>query len=129
MDQNEIVPPVKDDESELPIATEWRPVFCEIVRALVKGDYALSGCSCRVRLRKPDIAAHIRAYIADYGATLVDLPEATWKTSIALWMGHFWEVFVDLWTAEEGRSDMVLSVHVSEDASGFQFEVQLVYVP
>src|SRR4029453_9273705 len=104
-----------------------RPVFCEIVHALVRGDYALSSCSRRVRLRKPEIAAQMRAYIADYGATLVDLPEATWKTSVALWMGPFWEIFVDLWTAEEGCSDMVLSVHVSEDASGFQFEVQLVY--
>jgi hypothetical protein len=128
MYQDEIVLPLKD-EADRPIATEWRPVLRDIVRALVRGDYTLSGCGHQVRLRTPDVAEHMRKYIADYGATLVDLPEETWTTSIAQWSESQWDVFVDLWTAEEGRSDMILDLRVFESESGFQFEVHLVYVP
>jgi hypothetical protein len=128
MDQSEIVLPVKGD-ADGPIATEWRPVLQDIVHALVKGDYALSGCGGNVRLGTADAAAQIQTYVAEYGATLVDLPDATWTTSIAQWTGSHWDVFVDLWTAEEGRSDMVLDVRVFEGEPEMQFEVNLVYVP
>jgi len=128
MDQDEIVTAVKDG-ADRAIATEWRPILCDIVRALVRGDYALSGCGRHVRLRTPDVAEHMQTYIAGYGATLVDLPEETWSTSIAQWSGAHWNVFVDLWTAEEGRSDMILDLRVFEGEPGFQFEVHLVYVP
>ena len=128
MDQNEIVPPLKDG-ADHPIATEWRPVICDIVCALVRGDYKLSGCGRHVRLRTPATAEQMQAYIADYGATLVDLPEETWSTSMARWSESQWDVVVDLWTAEEGRSDMILDLRVFEGESGFQFQVHLVYVP
>ena len=35
----------------------------------------------------------------------------------------------DLWTEEEGRSDLVLSGSVSETADGYRFTLRLVYVP
>ena len=127
MDQNEMVLPVMGEEDS-PIATEWRPVLRDVVRALVRGDYALVSCGPHVRLRTRDTAEHIQTYIASYGATLVELPEATWTTSIAQWNGSGWNVFVDLWTAEEGRSDMILDVRV-EGESDWHFEVHLVYVP
>jgi hypothetical protein len=60
---------------------------------------------------------------------LVDLPEATWQTSVAMWYGSFWDVLVDLWTAEEGRSDLVLHGRVTESDSGVRFSIHMVYVP
>jgi hypothetical protein len=59
-------------------------------------------------------AEQIRRYLADYGCTLVELPEDTWQTSVSQWMETHWEVLVDLWTAEEGRSDLVLAGRVVE---------------
>jgi hypothetical protein len=43
-------------------------------------------------------------------------------------VGH-WEVIVDLWTKEEGQSDLVLSLMVTEAGAGHRFKVHLVYVP
>ena len=88
---------------------------------------------CIPKLRsKPvadETAEQIRAYIDDYGATLVPLDLATWESSVCLWLGDRWEVLVDLWTAEEGRSDLVLHLHVYENGPEYRLEIHLVYVP
>jgi hypothetical protein len=44
-------------------------------------------------------------------------------------MGTHWELLVDLWTAEEGRSDLVLQGDVFETNSGTCFTIRSVYVP
>jgi len=72
---------------------------------------------------------HILRYIEDYGETLVPLPEESWQTSIYIWMGSFWEVYVDLWTLKEGRSDLIVSVKVYETNEGYNLEIHMVYVP
>lgn len=46
-----------------------------------------------------------------------------------IWAGEFWEVLVDLYTEEEGRSDLVPQMHVREGQEGYMYEVVLVYVP
>lgn len=120
---------VKDASREHPIAGEWRPMLCEIVRCFVAGDYALSTGVHGVAPVPSETAEHIRASLQDYGATLVELPEATWQTSVAQWSGSFWDVLIDLWTAEEGRSDLVLKGRVTESEAGARFSVHLVYVP
>jgi hypothetical protein len=38
-------------------------------------------------------------------------------------------VLVDLWTAAEGRSDLVLSAEVSEVGREYSVRIALVYVP
>lgn len=48
---------------------------------------------------------------------------------MSLWMGDKWEVLVDLWTEEEGPSDLVLHLYVREDRVEYRSEVYLVYVP
>ena len=57
------------------------------------------------------------------------LPEETWDTSVATWMGTHWDVLIDLWTVEEGRSDLVLRANVYQDPPGFRYEVVMAYVP
>jgi hypothetical protein len=44
-------------------------------------------------------------------------------------MRGYWDVLVDLFTVEEGASDLVLAVGVYEKGSAYIFEVQSVHVP
>jgi len=44
-------------------------------------------------------------------------------------MGGYWDALVDLFTEEEGRSDLVLSLHVREGGGEYLFEVMSVHVP
>jgi hypothetical protein len=126
---SESPPAIKDEDAEHPIAGAWRPMLCEVVRSFVEGDYGLNKGVSGVEPVSPATAEHIRAYVADYGATLVELPDDTWQTSVAQWMGTRWDILVDLWTAEEGRSDLVLEGWVAETDSGPRLTIHMVYVP
>jgi hypothetical protein len=122
-------PAVKDKDAEHPIAGAWRPMLAEVVRSFVEGDYGLAEGVRGVEPVSAETAEHIRAYLADYGATLVELPDDTWRTSVAQWMGTGWDILVDLWTAEEGRSDLVLAGWVDETDAGPHLTIHMVYVP
>ncbi len=104
-------------------------MLCEVVQRFVGGDYGLAEGVAGVAPVSPETAEHIRDSIADYGATLLELPEETWQTSVAQWQGSFWDVLVDLWTEEEGQSDLVLQGRITESASGIRFAIHMVYVP
>lgn len=122
-------PAVKDPDAAHPIAGAWRPMLHEVVRRFVEGDYPLSQAVPGVEPVSAATAEQIRDYLASYGATLVDLPDDTWQTSVAQWMETHWEVLVDLWTAEEGRSDLVLQGTVVETSAGPRLTIHMVYVP
>ena len=117
------------DEAQRPIPVAWRQTFREIVAALVATDYRLEAQVPSVEPVSTETAAQIRDYLRDYGATLVELPEATWESSVCIWAGGHWDVLVDLWTQEEGRSDLVLHAQVVETHPGISVIVHLVYVP
>ena len=119
--------PVKDPRLSHPVATAWRPVFREVVRAFSNGDFRPSVPG--VDAIDEQTSEQIKAYLKAYGERLVDLPDAVWDTSASQWMGEHWEVLVDLWTVESGRSDLVLSAGVAEDGAGFRFSITGVYVP
>jgi hypothetical protein len=122
-------PALRDPDAEHPIAQAWRPMLRDVVRSLAEGDYALArGVRGVVPVATP-VTEQIHTYIAEYGATLIELPDETWQTSVAQWMGTHWEVLVDLWTAEEGRSDLVLAGNVIETSEGPRLTVHMVYVP
>ena len=76
-----------------------------------------------------ETAEQIREYIHEYGAKLVELPAASWDTSVCIWTGDHWDALIDLWTEEEGRSDLVLQVRVSEAADGYAVTIHMVHVP
>lgn len=120
---------VMDGTFERPIPTTWRPMFCAIVAAFLEHDYLLKRGVPGVATVSQATADHIQQYIADYGATLVALPDETWDSSVCIWCGSHWDVLIDLWTREEGRSDLVLSAHVTEHHPGIVVEVHMVYVP
>ena len=100
-----------------------------LVRRFVVGDYGLAESVEGVDPIGPEAAQQVRDAVEDYGATLIELPEATWQTSVAQWQGGYWDVMVDLWTAEEGSSDLVLQGRIAESASGPRFTLHMVYVP
>ena len=120
---------MKDKDAAHPIASAWRPTFREIVKALARGDYALCNGIRFVAPVDERTASQMRAYIADYGETLADLPDETWQSSVAQWQRSCWEVLVDLWTVESSRSDLVLAARVFETDDGFKIEIDSVHVP
>ncbi|WP_297575083.1 hypothetical protein [uncultured Deefgea sp.] len=119
----------KDEENQLPIPTVWRPIFVSIVDAFVNKDYSLSCEIDGVASVSKETANHIKEYIEDYGEELIQLPNETWESSICICMGGHWDVLIDLWTAGEGRSDLVLGARISESTNGYLVDIEMVYVP
>ncbi len=101
----------------------------KIVDAFARHDYRLSDGVAGVAPVSEKTATHIRTYIHEYGAKLVSLPKESWGTSVCIWMGDHWDALIDLWTEEEGSSDLVLQVHVSEVGGEPLIAVYMVYVP
>lgn len=121
--------PVKDENAAHPIADEWRPTIRRVVKQLARGDYSLArDQGADVQISEAS-AKQIQAYIDQYGESLVDLPDETWSTSVAQWMGSHWDLLVDLWTSESGRSDLVLAARVYEKNDIYRFVIDSVYVP
>jgi hypothetical protein len=123
------VPVTKNSETEGPIPSAWRPVLKDIVDAFVRQDYRLADGILGVAPVSEETATQIREYIEDYGATLVGLPQKAWDTSVCIWMHDHWDALTDLWTEEEGNSDLVMQVRVSEADSRYVVTVHMVYVP
>lgn len=113
-------------EEQQPVPTEWRPVMAKVVAAFAAGDFGLRQGIAGVEPVSSSTASQVQNYLESYGATLVALPEETWETSVCIWSGAYWDVLVDLWTSEEGRSDMVLHAHVATSGA---ITVHAVYVP
>lgn len=129
MQRKDSVQSMKDETAAHPIATAWRPAFREIVKAFVAGDYSLERGIVSVEPVSSKTADSIQASIDAYGETLAELPEEAWTTSVSQRISTHWDVLVDLWTVESGRSDMVLHSRVFEEGESFRVEVYLVYVP
>lgn len=119
---------MKDEEQEHPVPSVWRSKLRDIAEALKDGNFNLHGLADIDPLDDATVAG-IAQNINDYGCTLTSLPHASWDTSVCQWQLEYWEVLVDLFTVEEGRSDLVLHVHVFEQVGGFFFKVHFVYVP
>ncbi|MFI2743353.1 hypothetical protein ACG2LH_11485 [Zhouia sp. PK063] len=119
----------KNEEEEGPIPHIWRPIFKAIVNAFVENDY---GLTCGIKNVGPvssNTAEQIEEYIEDYGKELIELPEESWDTSVYIYYGDYWNVLIDLFTKDEGLSDLVLNAEVREIDSQYVVDVQLVYVP
>lgn len=120
---------MKDEENAHPIAEEWRPTIRAIVRALSEGDYEIARGIPSVLSPPKNRVEQMRDYVADHGEALAELLDETWRTSVSQWTGTHWDLFVDLWTRESGRSDMILDLRVFEVEGGYRFELVSIYVP
>lgn len=103
----------------------------EIVASLVRRDFRLAWNVPGVRSPTPWETRQLLQAVQDYGdVTLLPLPPETWTTSVCSWRGgDRWQCLIDLWTKEEGPSDLVMSVDVIERRDDFEYSVHLVYVP
>ena len=123
------IPVEKNEEEELPIPQVWRPIFKNIVKAFVNKDYNLSLGVNNVNPVSDITAEQIQEYIEEYGEELVDLPEETWDTSVYICYGDYWNVLIDLFTKNEGLSDLVLNAEVREKDNKYIVDINLIYVP
>lgn len=126
---NEIIPISKDEHNQGPIPTAWRRVFVDIVEGLKEGDFDRVRRVEGIRPISAKVATRIVDNIKRYGAQLTSLPEETWQTSACQWMIGYWDALVDLYTVEEGASDLALVVRVYEEGQAFAFEILSVHVP
>lgn len=126
MSENVIVS--KDEQNQQPIPTVWREVLVLIVEAIKSNNYSLIDSDSSIRLTSPSDKKRIEENIEEYGCRLISLPEEAWNTSACQWMKGYWEILVDLYTVEEGQSDLVLSVRVYEKNDEFEYEIMSVHV-
>ena len=126
---SEVIPTLKDEHNQCPIPTAWRRPFADIVEGLKEGDFDLVRRLQGVRPISEKDAIRIEDNIKRYGAQLTSLPEETWQTSACQWMIGYWDALVDLYTVEEGASDLALVVRVYEEGPAFSFEILSVHVP
>lgn len=119
----------KDLSGQRPVPTLWRETLASIVECIRKGDFELAAGIPGVPKLTAGAASRIEHSVTSYGATLVSLPEAAWETSVCQWMRSYWELLVDLYTEEEGSSDLVLTARVRESGLTYSFEVISVHVP
>lgn len=124
-----VEPVKKDPDNQQLVPDAWRPTLRSIVGAFVRKDFRLTRAIPDVAPVSAATAKQIRQYVANYGETLVELTDATWRRSVSQWMETHWDLLVDLETAEGGVSDLVLSAKVFESSEGYRFEIQAVYVP
>lgn len=65
-------------------------------------------------------ADELRQAVLDYGRRVVPPPQNTWTVrstvEIEGAVPEAWSVYVDLWTAEEGRSDLTLELTIRDSA-------------
>ena len=125
----ESVPILKDENDDQPIPTAWRKTLADIVEAFKNGDFKLDCGVAGVQPISAEDATRIAGNINDYGDRLASLPDDSWRTSVHRWMREYWEILVDLFTVDEGESDLVMFVRVYEDGPAYRFEVQSVHVP
>lgn len=100
-----------------------------IVSLLIKHDYeAIETLSHGSRLSKDDLC---RA-ISDYGMNICMLPDSAWDqldiVEAINTVPKKYSVYVDLWTVEEGRSDLTMELTLTDQGAGFEFEVDDLHV-
>ena len=121
--------PLKDLEKEYAIPNVWKDSIFDVVVQLTNDNFELCNTPENVYLQSSDLAKLNRENVLEYGCRLMPLIEECWERSCYQWQGDYWDFIVDLCTAEEGVSDLVLSGHVFPLVSGYKYEFGLVYVP
>ena len=99
----------------------------EVVELLVHGDYAaIERRTGGVRLH----AEHLAEAVAEYGRRLVVPPAGAAPLDVIEFQdGSGWAVVVDLWTTEEGESDLSLELTVRRSQVGpLRIEVDNLHV-
>lgn len=89
------------------------PAVRDVVEMLVRREFAALEADGRSgRLTAKELAQALK----EYGRTLVEIPEGGWELADSYEIEGrpgAWAIDLPLWTQEEGRSDLTLSLSVS----------------
>lgn len=116
------------DEAEHPVPEPWRSKFRQIANAFATGDFQLRNIKIDgVEPVDESAANFFRESAKAYGEDLAPLDDATWESSIYLWMDGYWEFLIDLSTEQAPVSD--LSLHAKLNETSGQLHLWSVHVP
>jgi hypothetical protein len=116
----------KVEGKEQPVPTGWRLALKTIADAFAEGRIPTGE---GIRSVTADTAKINFQNIEDYPDATGPPTDASWDSSICVWMGNQWDVLVDLSTVSGERSDLVLHAKVFEVGGGTEIEPGLIYVP
>ena len=110
------------------IPTNLISVLKDLVHQLVIGNYVgleVDGRAGRLT------AGELKQTIIEYGRVLIELPDGAFEVARAYPIQgreSCWTVDLDLWTVEEGKSDLTLSVTVQITPNGVLAEIDDLHV-
>lgn len=119
------------DENLKEVPLLWRDTIWKIVEAFKISDInffnQIEGVKKLTLVDFEEIISDINLY----GETLVSLPSEAWESSQCLWSGDScWHVYIDLYTINEGKSDLILFLIIELDENNhFHYNVSNFYVP
>lgn len=112
-----------------PIPLRFRPLIEEVVGRLAAGDFEGILRDGLVRDDSPDFAY----WLEDYPATLAPLPADAWARERAFAQrlddDSGWYFRLDLWTQEEGRSDLGMEGELYDEVGGHRLRLDNIHVP
>ncbi|HEY5397607.1 MAG TPA: hypothetical protein VIL16_19645 [Trebonia sp.] len=113
------------------VPARLRPALAEVVARLAALDYeGLKRDGIDPSPDSADLSMWIRNY-GETGATIVPLPDEAWAKAeawpIEAHPGQTW-VVVDLWTREEGMSDLSLEATVTESSGEVTVVIHNIHV-
>ncbi|OTG67486.1 DUF7668 domain-containing protein [Acinetobacter silvestris] len=124
------IPVPYDSALQSPIPTIWRDTIVLIVEAFKDKDFARLNTIPDVQFIDLEYALELAESIVNYGAHLISLSKDAWDTSVCLYMQNdFWIAIIDLFTVEEGRSDLILDLRIFKKENQFEFQINGIYVP
>ena len=110
------------------VDTKFMDPIRSLVQALVKGHFdQLEREGRSGRLSSHELETSLKAY----GRTIIPLPDEAFgfiEIYPVKGQNSTWAVDVPLWTAEEGRSDLTLSLTVCESQDGMRLEIDDLHV-
>lgn len=128
MTQN--IPVPYDSEFQSPIPSIWRECIIQIIEAFKDKDFGRLNTLPSVQCIDLAYAAEIAENIDAYGAHLISLAEESWHTSVCIYMkNESWKAIIDLFTVEEGRSDLIIDLFIFKKENQFIFQINNIYVP
>lgn len=125
---SETTPVLKCEQNQQLIPNVWHGNILAIAEAIRNKDITKLNGINDVKPLSEEEMIRIQNNILDYGCQLDYLPDDTWNSSVCQWILGYWDVIVDLYTVEEGLSDLALSLRVYESGARYNFEVMSVHV-
>lgn len=124
--------------SKTPIPLPLRPALAQVVDRVAAGDFEALKASGADPYPDSDLGLWIREYgrpsesTEQGGATLISLPDEAWEYAEVIYEDpgppRRWGVVIDLWTVEEGRSDLSMEADVVETSTGLRVLILNIHV-